>query len=84
MFWRRVRSPTAQQQQQDRRGRTGPRALHKILLYPITDLQCKKYVGLKRIVSWCTVRCSAMEEWWQRRSRAEFSYPMISFLPSGH
>ena len=50
MFWRRVRSPTAQQQQQDRRGRTGPRALHKILLYPITDLHCKKYVGLKRIV----------------------------------
>ena len=55
MFWRRVRSPTAQQQQQDRRGRTGPRALHKILLYPITDLQCKKYVGLKRIVLQCTV-----------------------------
>ena len=55
MFWRRVRSPTAQQQQQDRRGRTGPRALHKILLYPITDLHCKKYVGLKRIVLQCTV-----------------------------
>ena len=54
MFWRRVRSPTAQQQQQDRRGRTGPRALHKILLYHITDLQCKKYVGLKRIVLQCT------------------------------